>query len=138
MFMIKLGKAGCHFSASRSWCSHNHQRTGGFNIFIFAEAFITDNKRNIAWISCDWVVNICFDSQVFQFGLKIVGASLSGVLGDYHAANVEASGLKGIDETQHIQIISDSKVTTDFVFFNISGADNNNDFRMVGKLHQHF
>ena len=44
---------------------------------------------------------------------------------------------KCFDQSQYIQIIGDTEISTNFVFFDISGTYNNNDFCLVRKLHQH-
>ena len=38
VLMVKLGKAGGHFSAAGARSGYHDQRTGGFNIIIFSEA----------------------------------------------------------------------------------------------------
>ena len=45
--------------------------------------------------------------------------------------------MEGIDQTQYIRIISDAKVTAYFILFNITCADNDDDFRLVFQMHQH-
>ena len=96
VFMVELGKAGSHFAASRSRCGYNNQRTGGFNIFVLAVAFVADNERNVAWITGNGIMQIYTDSQVFQLGFKSHGAGLTGKLCDDNAAYEKASVLKGI------------------------------------------
>ena len=42
-----------------------------------------------------------------------------------------------LDQTEHIDIVSDTEVIADFIFLDISGVDDNDDLSLVGKLHQH-
>ena len=136
--MVELGKAGSHFAASRSRCGYNNQRTGGFNIFVLAVAFVADNERNVAWITGNGIMQIYTDSQVFQLGFKSHGAGLTGKLCDDNAAYEKASVLKGIHQAQHVKVIGNPQIPSDFIFLYIAGTDNDDDFRMVRKLFQHF
>ena len=58
VFVVKLGKAGGHFSAAGAWSCDDNQGTFGFDIIIFSVAFITDNERNIGWIAGNGIVDI--------------------------------------------------------------------------------
>lgn len=47
VFVVELGEAGRHLSASRSRCSDNDERSCCLNIIIFAISVFTDDERNI-------------------------------------------------------------------------------------------
>ena len=64
VFMVKLRKAGSHFSTTRSWCSDNDQWSGGFNIVILAKAVIADDMFYIIWVAINAVVAIYLDSHM--------------------------------------------------------------------------
>ena len=137
VFMIELGKAGCHLSASRSrGCDHN-QRSCGFNIVIFSIALITYDQRGVAWISGDQVKLVNTDTQFLQTFLEEIGAFLAGVLCDAYASYIQATACKLIHKTEHVFVIGNAKVAAYFILVNVIGTDNNNDLRLIRKLHQH-
>ena len=93
--------------------------------------------RNIVRISVDGIQNVYRDIQFFQFFLKSICTFLTGVLGDRNASHIQTFSAECLDQSQHIHIIGDTGVPADFIFFDIAGADNNNDFCLIRKLHQH-
>ncbi len=58
-------------------------------------------------------------------------------MGDDHAAYIKAPVCKDADQTEYVQVIGNSQIITDFVFCDVRGIDDDDDFRLVGKLHQH-
>ena len=42
-----------------------------------------------------------------------------------------------VHQAENIRIISDSKISTDFVALDVFGADHDNNFCLIGKLVQH-
>ncbi len=42
-----------------------------------------------------------------------------------------------IPKPQNIHVIGNSQIAPDLIFFDIGGVNNDNDFCIVGKLHQH-
>ncbi len=135
--MVKLRQAGGHLSASGSWGGDDDQRSGSLYVIILAKALFTDDMGYIVGVAVDSVMAVDRDSHVFQLGLKNIGGGLAGILGDDHASHVKSLVAEGLDETQDIHVIGDAQIVTDFIFFNIRGIDDNDDFRLVGKLHQH-
>ena len=133
--MIQLGQAGSHLSASRSRRCDNDQRTGGFDVIILSIAFVAHDMRNIVRISVDGIQNVYRDIQFFQFFLEGICTFLTGVLGDRNASHIQTFSAECLDQSQHIHIIGDTEVPADLIFFNIAGADNNNDFCLIRKLH---
>ena len=132
MFMVELGEAGCHFSTSRSRCGDDYKWSCCFDVIIFSITFIANDKRNIAWIAINGVENIYFDAEFFQFLFEINSSRLTGKLCDCNASDIKSTLLKNFSKTQYISIISNTKVTTNFIFFNISSTDYNDNFCMVG------
>ena len=65
----------------------------------------------------------------FQALLEGVGCPLTGILGDGYASYIEAAVLEYVDETQHIGGVGDAKITTDFVFLNVTGTDHDDDLQ---------
>ena len=137
VFMIELGKAGCHFSASRSRSSDHDQRTRGFNVFIFSITLVTDDQRDIAGITLDIVKGVDFDAKFVQTLLESISCTLTGVLGDGNTSHIQTAVLENIDETKHIRCIGDAKITTDFVFLNVTGTDHDDDLSLIRELHEH-
>ena len=137
ILVVKLGKAGCHFSASRSGCSNNNERAGGFNIVILSVSFITYDQRGVAWISWNIVKNINSDSKLLQTLFKCICSFLSGIACDANTSYIETSAGKLMHETQYIFVIGNAKITAYLILLNIRCTDNNYDFSLVGKLHKH-
>ena len=137
VFMVKLRKAGGHFSASGSWSSDDNQWSCCFDIIVLAISLITYNKGSIIRITRDQIKHIYFDSKLLQTFLKRICAFLSGILGDADTSDIESALGKYFHKAEYIFIISDTQVTSDFIFINISSADYNNDLCLIRKLHQH-
>ena len=62
--MVELGKAGGHFSASRSRCGNDNEGTCCLNIIIFSVSFIADDERNIARIAVDFIVAVYLEAEL--------------------------------------------------------------------------
>ena len=75
---------------------------------------------------------------LFQLCLELIGAVLTGIVCDDNAADIQTLLQKFFSQPQHIHIIGDAQITPDFIFFNIGSTDDNHDFCIIGKLHQHF
>jgi len=72
IFMIKLGKTGGHFSASRSWCCDHNEGAGGFDIVVLSVSFIAYDQGSIAWISRNIIKNINLNAKLLQTLLKCI------------------------------------------------------------------
>ena len=59
------------------------------------------------------------------------------IAGEHNTADVQSLTAIDIDETQHIVVVGDAEIGTDFVFFNIAGVDGDDHFGLIGKLQQH-
>ena len=137
ILMIKLGKAGSHFSASGSRCSDDNQWSCCFDIIILSVTFITYNQRSIVRVSRNEVQYINLNSKFLKTFPECISTFLSGILGDADTSDIESALGKYFHKAEYIFIISDTKVTSDFIFINISSADYNNDLCLIRKLHQH-
>ena len=58
-------------------------------------------------------------------------------MGDGYASYIEAAVLEYVDEAKHIGGVGDAKITTDFVFLNVTGTDHDDDLSLVRELHEH-
>ena len=88
VFMVKLRKAGSHFSASRARCSNDYQWPGGLNIIILSVTLVTYNQGSIAGIAWDIVKGIYFDAQFLKAFFKGVGTVLSRIAGDADTSHI--------------------------------------------------
>ena len=66
-----------------------------------------------------------------------IRSSLIIVLCKYNTSNVESISSERIYKSQNILVVCDSKVSSDFVLFNITCIDNNNYLSLLFKLRQH-
>ena len=137
MFVVELGQTGRHLSASRSRCCYNNQRLGCLNIFIMAISILAHDQRNIVRIPWDQVMTIYFHAHLFQTVLEHLCAVLSCIMRNADTSHVQILRLKDALQTQQIRIISDTQISTNFIFLNIFCADHNNDLHLICKLHQH-
>ena len=70
ILMIELRKAGRHFSAAGTRCGNDNERTGGFNVIIFAKALIAHDMGNIHRIALNAVVNVNTHAESFKAFFK--------------------------------------------------------------------
>ena len=129
--MVELGKAGCHFSASRSRRGDNNEWTFGFNVIIFTITFIADDQRNIARITVDGVVAVNLDAHGFELVFEDIRSVLPGIVGDYNASNIESLVGKGLNQTEYVYVVSNAEVGTYFVFLDICSTDDDDDLRLI-------
>ena len=54
--------------------------------------------------------------------------------GEHYAAHIQAKLTEGVDEAQHIGVVSNAQIGAHFILFNVFTADNDNDFRYVLQL----
>ena len=134
VLMIELGKAGRHFSASRSRGSDDYQRSGCLNIIISSISLIAHDQRNIGRISFNNIMSVDTDSHVFKTVAEEIRALLAAVLRDDNAADIETVFFKGAFQAEYIIIVGDTKISADLVFFNVTGTDDDDDLSRIGKL----
>ena len=131
MLMVKLGEAGGHLSASWTRSRNDYKRSGSFDIIIFSVTLIADNKGNILGIAFDPIMAVNRDPLVFQFSLKSIGKSLAVVLCQDNTAYKKPVRTVDLDQTEYIQIVSDAKVSADFIFFDIFCIDDDDDLCLI-------
>ena len=77
------------------------------------------------------------NALTFQFGAKRLDTGMFLIAGEHDAADVESLAAVDIDEAQHVAVIRDAEIGTDFIFFNIPGIHDNDHFSLVRELQQH-
>ena len=82
-------------------------------------------------------MEVHFDVLLLQLGLELFRAVLALVMGDDHAAHVQAPALEFVPQPQDIHVVGDSQVAADLVLLYVGGADDDDYLCVVGKLHQH-
>ena len=97
MFVIELGEAGGHLSASRSGGSYHHQRAGGLDIVVSSISLIADDMLDVSGISLDFVVEIGRNREILQATAEIIGRFLPAILGNDNAAHIETALTEGVD-----------------------------------------
>ena len=137
ILMVELGQTGGHLAAARSGRCDDHQRTACFNIIILPVSFIADDERNIAGIAVNAVVAIGPNTHVLQLGTEHIRSALAAVLGDHHAAHIQALVLEFLNQAQNIHIIGDSQVLANLVLFDIRRVDGDDDFCLIRQLQEH-
>ena len=137
VFVIKLRKAGCHFSASGTRCSDYNKLSLSFDIIIFAVALLTYNMAYACRVAVDKIVMIAGDTCFFKLIFK--GDNLWGgnIFCQHNTAYHKSLASKSVNKPENINIVCDAKVTPDFIFFNILGTDNYNNLSLVLKLKKH-
>ena len=63
---------------------------------------------------------IGFNAHLLKAAAEGFCSFLTGVMGNYNAANHEAAVLKFIAKAENVLIVGDSKVAANLVFFNIN------------------
>ena len=137
VLMVKLGKAGCHLSASRSRCGNDNERAGCLDVLVLSVSLIAHDQRHIMRVARNRVVNVNRDAELLQSLLESVCTVLSGILRDDNTADIEAASAELINQTEHVAVIGDAEVAADFVFLNIGCGNCHNNLGLIGKLHQH-
>jgi hypothetical protein len=137
VLVIELGKAGGHFTRTRARRRHDDQRVRGFDIVIFPVAFVADDERDVVGVAVDDVVQIDVDAVFLKMVLEKDGGILSGELCDDDGADEEAAVPEFIHQTQDVRIVGDPEIAADFVLDDILCGNDDDDFRLILKLHQH-
>ena len=137
VFMVQLGQADRHFSAAGAGCSDHHQGPLGLDVVVFAVALIADDPRHIAGITGDLVVAEGADAQAVELFLKGFHLRLGGVHGHADAAHKQPHALEGVDQAQHVHVVSDAVVAADLVVDDVLCADDHDDLGLILQLQQH-
>ena len=135
--MIELRKAGRHLSASRSGSGDNDERASRLNVIIFTIALVADDQRDIFRIALNTVMAVDRNALRFQTLAECLCTGLLLVAGQYDTADIEAFTAVYIDQAEDIQIVGDTKIGADLIFFDILGVDDDDHLGLVGELQQH-
>ena len=128
VFVIELGEACRHLAASR--CDNN-QGASGFNIIILTVSFVTDDQWYIGRIPFYHIMNINFNSHLFQTSFEQMCTVLTGILRDYNTSYIEAVFFKGVLQTQNVRVIRDPQITAYFVCFYVGSAYDDDDLGSI-------
>src|SRR5699024_698492 len=101
VFVIELGKTGCHFSASRTRRCYDHKRPGRADVVIFSVSFIADDERHIGRISWDHIVQVHRNIELFQTVLEQERTFLPGKLSDRYASHIEPLLAVSVDQAEY-------------------------------------
>ena len=80
---------------------------------------------------------VAFHAQRLQPLDEGLGVGLPGVLGDDHAAHIEAQRAEHVDKPQHVLVIGDTQIAPHLALFDIPGADGHHDLHLVLHGAQH-
>ena len=137
VLVVQLAQAGGHFAAAGAGGGDHHQAALGLNVVVFPEAVVGDDERHVGGIAGDNVVAVDPDAQRLQPFLKGVGHGLAPVVGDDHAAHVQADAAKSVDQAQGVVVIGDPQIAPAFAALDVVRRDGDDDFGFVLHFQQH-
>ena len=136
-FLVELAQADGHLAASRSGGRHHDERAGCLHIVVPAVALVAVDERHVGGIAGDGVVVIGPDAHFLELGSEGLDGFLAGVVRDDHAAHHQPPALELVPQAQDVLVVGDAQVAADLVLFDVHGADDDDDLRHVGQLHEH-
>ena len=74
------------------------------------------------------------DIQLLQPVFEQERAFLAGKLCDRHASHIEPLLPVGVDQAEHVCVISDTKISADLILLDIFRADHDHDLRLGAQL----
>ena len=93
--------------------------------------------RHVRGIPGDGIVLIALHAKGAQPLDKGIRRRLAGVLGDDHAAHIEAQPPEYVDQPQHVHVVADAQVAAHLVLLDVPGADGHHDLHVVLQRPQH-
>ena len=135
--VVQLAQAGGHLAAAGAGRGDNDQGAGRLDVFVLAQPLVGHDVRHVGGVACDGVVLVALHAQRAQPLDKRVRRRLTGVLGDDHAAHIEAQTPEHVDQPQHIRVVADAQIAPHLVLFDIPGADGHHDLHIVLQRLQH-
>ena len=135
--VVQLAQAGGHLAAAGAGSRHHDQRPGRLNVFVLAQALVGHDVRHVRGIPGDGIVLIALHAKGAQPLDKGVRRRLAGVLGDDHAAHIEAKPPEYVDQPQHVHVVADAQVAAHLVLLDVPGADGHHDLHVVLQRLQH-
>ena len=135
--MVELAQAGGQLAAAGAGGSDHHQLPGGLDVVVAAKALGTDYVGGVGGIARNMVVMVYPDAHALQPGLESPGNALAVVAGEHHAGHVQTQIPEHANEADHVPVIGDAQVATDFVFLDVIGVDGNDHLHLLLHLQQH-
>ena len=135
--VVQLAQAGGHLAAAGAGSRYHDQRPRCFDIFVLAQALVGHDVRHVRGIPGDGIVLIALHAKGAQPLDKGVRRRLAGVLGDDHAAHIEAQPPEYVDQPQHVHVVADTQVAAHLVLLDVPGADGHHDLHVVLQRLQH-
>ena len=71
-------------------------------------------------------MSVYLDTKAFELLLVGNGTFLTVKSGEYYRTHEKTVASEGIDKTEYIHVIGYAQISSYFIFFNVSGIDNNN------------
>jgi|GEM_PF-231943 len=96
LLVVELRQAHGHLAAARTGGGDDDQGLGGLDEVVPAVTLIAGDQVDIRGIALDRIVPVHLEAQDLRLLLELIGRRLSGILGDYQAANVDAAVGEGI------------------------------------------
>ena len=137
MLMVELRQARCHLAAAGTGRGDDDERTGGFDVFVAAEALVADDALYVRRIAVDGVVMIDTDAERFQPLAESVRRRLRLIARHDDAADKKADAAERVDQTQNVQIVRDAEIAAHLVLLDVVGVDDDHDLRLILQLQAH-
>ena len=137
MLVVELAQAGGHLAAAGAGGGDHHQRTGGLDVVVDAEALVGDDVGHVMGVTGDGIMAVSLHAQGIQPLQEGIGGRLAGVPGQHHAAHIKLQLPEGVDEAQHVHIIGDAQVAPDLVALDVGGVDGDDHLHVVLELLKH-
>ena len=138
IFVIKLGKASRHFTASGTGGGNHYQTAFRRDVFVSSVAFFAYDFRYVRRVSFNGVVLVYGNAEIGQTLDKAVHGRLRLVHRHNHAANVQALALENIDKANDVRVVGNSKVAAVLILHDIVCVNDDKNFRNRAELQQHF
>ena len=72
--------------------------------------------------------------QLFKSVFEQEGTFLTGKLSDCNTSHIEPQAPEHVHQPQHVLVVGDAQISADFIFFNVFGADDDNDLCLRTQL----
>ena len=138
VLMVKLAQTGRHFAAAGAGCGHDDEAALGFNVVVFAEAVLGNDKLNVRGVVGNYVVAVDLDAEALEPLLEQLRRRLAAVVSYDHAADEKAYAAERVNEPESVFIIGYAEVSAALVALDIICGDGDDDLRLVLHLQQHF
>ena len=89
---------------------------------------------HIRWIALNRVVDVRRDAIFFQLITESISRWLTRILRNNNRTNINIEFVKLINQTKHLLVVGNAKVTTSLRVLDIAGIDGNNHFDLIFEL----